>query len=109
MAETKDSVHKSEANAIIGYENTTRPLSRLQQQMPPKSFQGEVVKVVPVDQLSSSDLHVDAVYQGGRKGNAGDDPLPTLMRVDSQGGFRYRKRLRPRKDQRSLHDSRLPR
>ncbi|MBZ9716846.1 restriction endonuclease [Mesorhizobium sp. AD1-1] len=52
------------------------------------------MKVVPVDQLSSSDLHVDAIYQGGRKGNAGDDPLPTLMRVDSQGGFRYRGKVK---------------
>jgi len=39
---------------------------------------------------SVADLHVDALYQGGRRGNAGDDPLPKLLRVDSQGGFRYR-------------------
>ncbi|MEH6952643.1 restriction endonuclease [Nitrobacter sp. NHB1] len=37
-----------------------------------------------------SELHVDACYQGGRHGNAGDDPLPSLLRVDSQGGFRKR-------------------
>lgn len=37
----------------------------------------------------TSDLLVDATYQGGRRGNAGDDPLPRMMRVDSQGGFRY--------------------
>jgi hypothetical protein len=49
---------------------------------------------VPVDQLSIADLQVDAIYQGGRKGNAGDDPLPKLMRVDSQGGFRYRGKVK---------------
>ncbi len=40
--------------------------------------------------LTSTDLIVEAVYEGGRNGNAGDDPLPKLMRVDAQGGFRYR-------------------
>jgi len=49
---------------------------------------------VPVDLLSIADLQVDAIYQGGRKGNAGDDPLPKLMRVDSQGGFRYRGKVK---------------
>lgn len=52
------------------------------------------MKTVPVDDLSKSDLQVDAIYQGGRQGNAGDDPLPKLMRVDSQGGFRYRGKVR---------------
>ncbi|MCS3576548.1 restriction endonuclease [Bradyrhizobium elkanii] len=32
---------------------------------------------------------VDAVYQGGRNGNASDDPLPHLVGVSNQGGFRY--------------------
>src|SRR6185437_3776948 len=41
-------------------------------------------------QLATSDLFVDAKYEGGRFGNAADDPLPSLLRVDSQGGFRYR-------------------
>ena len=45
---------------------------------------------MPVDELSTADLCVDAVYQGGRKGDAGDDPLPALLKVSSQGGFRYR-------------------
>lgn len=48
------------------------------------------MRIVPFDQLSVADLHVDALYQGGRSGNAGDDPLPRLLRVDSQGGFRKR-------------------
>ena len=45
---------------------------------------------VPKEALTTADLIVDAIYEGERKGNAGDDPLPKLMRVDSQGGFRYR-------------------
>jgi Restriction endonuclease AspBHI N-terminal/Restriction endonuclease len=49
-----------------------------------------LVKTISFDQLSTSDLYVDARYEGGRSGNAGDDPLPRLLRVDSQGGFRYR-------------------
>jgi hypothetical protein len=48
------------------------------------------LKVVPVDELRGADLYVDACYQGGRFGNSADDPLPKLMRVDNQGGFRYR-------------------
>ena len=40
-------------------------------------------------QLESSDLIVDAVYEGGRAGNAGDDPLTRLIGVSNQGGFRY--------------------
>lgn len=47
---------------------------------------------VPFDQLAQADLHIDAQYKGGRSGNAGDDPLPRLLRVDSQGGFRKRGR-----------------
>ncbi|WP_028332410.1 restriction endonuclease [Bradyrhizobium sp. USDA 3256] len=48
------------------------------------------MRTISVDELATSDLHVDAVYQGGRRGNMGDDPLPRLMRVDNLGGFRYR-------------------
>ncbi len=42
------------------------------------------------NELEDADLVVDAVYEGGRKGNAGDDPLPALLGVSNQGGFRYR-------------------
>ena len=45
---------------------------------------------IAVDQLSSADLHVDAVYLGRRQGNAGDDPFPALLGLSTQGGFRYR-------------------
>ena len=52
------------------------------------------MKAVEQESLGTVDLIVDAIYQGGRKGNAGDDPLPRLMRVDSQGGFRYRGKVK---------------
>jgi hypothetical protein len=50
-------------------------------------------KIIPLADLMSADLHVDAIYQGGRNGNAGDDPLPALLSVSNQGGFRYRGNL----------------
>lgn len=49
---------------------------------------------VPFDQLKTTDLHVDAVYTGGRNGNSKDDPLPALLNVDNQGGFRIRGKRR---------------
>jgi hypothetical protein len=42
------------------------------------------------DELRLCDLVVDAVYQGGRSGNASDDPFPRLLTVSNMGGFRYR-------------------
>ncbi|MDN7915344.1 restriction endonuclease [Burkholderia cepacia] len=50
--------------------------------------------LVSINDLATTDLYIDAIYQGGRRGNAGDDPLPKLMRVDSQGGFRYRGKVK---------------
>lgn len=40
-------------------------------------------------ELDQSDLIVDAVYEGGRSGDSRDDPLPPLLGVSNQGGFRY--------------------
>jgi hypothetical protein len=48
--------------------------------------------------LGAVDLIVDAIYQGGRSGNAGDDPLPKLMRVGNQGGFRKRGKVKGKLD-----------
>ncbi len=50
-------------------------------------------KTFAFSDLKSANLYVDAVYQGGRKGNAGDDPFPRLINVSNQGGFRYRGNL----------------
>ena len=41
------------------------------------------------EKLDQRDLVVDAVYEGGRNGNSSDDPLPGLLGVSNQGGFRY--------------------
>ena len=42
-----------------------------------------------IEDLESADLIVDEEYGGSRKGNAGDDPLPALLGVDSGAGFRH--------------------
>ena len=47
-------------------------------------------RIVPFAEAARSPLIVDALYQGDRKGSAGDDPLPRLLDVSNQGGFRYR-------------------
>ena len=47
-------------------------------------------KIISFGELASADLIVDAIYQGGTRGNAGDDPLPALLRLALQGGFRRR-------------------
>ncbi len=40
--------------------------------------------------LTTAELTVDAVYQGGSAGHVGDDALARLLPVGNQGGFRYR-------------------
>ena len=44
--------------------------------------------IVGFDQLEGADLVIDRIYQGGRVGNAADDPLGKLLPVGNQGGFR---------------------
>lgn len=46
------------------------------------------MKIIENNQLYNADLFVDCLYQGGRKGNASDDPLYRLLPVSNQGGFR---------------------
>jgi len=47
------------------------------------------MKIVPYGELSSTDLVVDAVYEGGSAGNAADDPIGKLLPgIGNQGGFR---------------------
>jgi hypothetical protein len=38
--------------------------------------------------LEAADLVIDATYRGGKKGDAGDDPISKLLRCGNQGGFR---------------------
>ncbi len=44
--------------------------------------------IVGFDRLEGADLVIDRIYQGGRAGNAADDPLGKLLPVGNQGGFR---------------------
>lgn len=46
-------------------------------------------KTFRFDELSTADLVVDAVYEGGSLGHSGDDPIHRLLRVGIGGGFRY--------------------
>ncbi|GAA1058523.1 restriction endonuclease [Agromyces luteolus] len=48
---------------------------------------------VPFDGLAEADLIVDAVYEGGTSGNAGDDPIGKLLPVGNSGGIRFRGRI----------------
>lgn len=49
-----------------------------------------MLQPVEFDDLFTADLVVDRVYRGGRRGNAGDDPIARLLPVGNQGGFRFR-------------------
>lgn len=44
---------------------------------------------VAFEELHTADLIVDAVYEGGHQGHAGDDPLARLLPCGNQGGFRF--------------------
>ena len=47
------------------------------------------MRVIPNELLPSSDLIIDAVYEGGAVGNAADDPISKILQgVGNQGGFR---------------------
>jgi hypothetical protein len=48
-----------------------------------------MMRVVAHDQIPQSALVVDAVYEGGRAGHTGDDPISKLLKgAGNQGGFR---------------------
>lgn len=45
--------------------------------------------IIPFAELSSADLIVDAIYEGGNAGNTSDDPVSKLLPgIGNQGGFR---------------------
>jgi hypothetical protein len=47
------------------------------------------MQVISNELLSTSDLIIDAVYEGGASGNAADDPISKILQgVGNQGGFR---------------------
>ena len=47
-------------------------------------------KIFKFNELETADLVVDAIYEGGTSGNAGDDPISKLMGTGNQGGFRQK-------------------
>jgi len=48
------------------------------------------MKTIPFKDLKNSDLIIDAVYEGGKRGNAGDDPISKIIPgIGNMGGFRY--------------------
>ena len=46
---------------------------------------------VPFSDLAQADLRLDAIYEGGSAGNAGDDPIRYLLPCGNQGGIRFRR------------------
>jgi hypothetical protein len=57
---------------------------------------------IPFGELAQLPLIVDTIYQGDRRGSAADDPLPRLLDVSNQCGFRYRGNLDHLGDARGL-------
>ncbi|MDJ0412829.1 restriction endonuclease [Rhodococcus opacus] len=53
------------------------------------SYMSTTERTISFDDLSDADLHVDAIYLGGSRGNAGDDPMAKLVPVGNRGGFRH--------------------
>lgn len=49
--------------------------------------------IVAYDDLLGADLIVDAIYEGGRRGNAADDPIARLLPVGNSGGIRFKGRV----------------
>jgi hypothetical protein len=45
--------------------------------------------------LADADLVVDALYEGGMRGNVSDDPLAKVIGGGNQGGFRYEGSVEP--------------
>lgn len=51
-------------------------------------------RIVSFDTLSEADLIIDAIFEGGNRGNAGDEPISKLLAGSgNQGGFRIAGKL----------------
>lgn len=48
------------------------------------------MKIFPFHDLTTADLVIDAVYEGGSVGTSADDPLAKLLGTGNMGGFRVR-------------------
>ncbi|WP_019671201.1 restriction endonuclease [Eudoraea adriatica] len=47
------------------------------------------MKIYQHNELGNCDLIIDAIYEGGNRGNVTDDPINKILPVGNQGGFRY--------------------
>lgn len=45
-------------------------------------------KVVLFEELTKTDLFLDAIYKGGKSGNFSDEPISKIIGCENQGGFR---------------------
>lgn len=52
-------------------------------------------RVFEFNELSDAKLIVDAIYKGGRAGNAADEPLTKIFNVGVSGGFRIHGSVEP--------------
>ena len=50
---------------------------------------------IPFENLSESDLVVDAIYEGGSQGHMGAEPIHKILPVGNESGFRI-KNLSPK-------------
>lgn len=55
----------------------------------------KIEKIVEFEELSQSNLIVDALYKGGNNGNISDEVLSKLMMCENSGGFRRRGSINP--------------
>jgi len=44
-------------------------------------------ELISFNKLKSADLIIDAIYEGGSSGNAGDDPISKLLFTGNSGDF----------------------
>ena len=47
------------------------------------------MRVIPFSKLGNLDLVAGTLYEGGRAGNASDDPLARILKAGNAGNFRY--------------------
>ena len=55
----------------------------------------KIEKTIEFEELSQSNLIVDAVYKSGNNGNMSDEVLSKLMMCENSGGFRKRGSINP--------------
>lgn len=75
---------------VLGYEKSISSVKRDARWLERCRAGGApLMKIIPFADLETSDLLLDATYLGGTDGHLGDDPLPRLLGLSNQGGFRF--------------------